>query len=120
MPLYLIYFAQIHPNFRSAEIEALADLEGIQYAWEGADDPTSPFVKIHLASHEVASQLIKRSILAKAIYLLIEEDSTYDGIAAKVKSNKDFFVSTCAYFALITCDYNLMQYILIELNLLNL
>lgn len=40
--LFLVHFAQIHETFRKAELEALAELHGIQMEWKDYSDSVPP------------------------------------------------------------------------------
>ncbi|RDA87465.1 hypothetical protein CP532_2827, partial [Ophiocordyceps camponoti-leonardi (nom. inval.)] len=66
---FLIKFAQTHETFRLAEIEALAEVEGVdltvvEYSLK------SPLCLVKLPSVEAAQKLIRRSILAQSIHEL--------------------------------------------------
>ncbi|KAI9655373.1 MAG: hypothetical protein M1821_005520 [Bathelium mastoideum] len=64
---YLVRFGQIHESFRTAELESLAALHGIELKiLEYSSD--SPFCIVKLASETAARQLTSRAILAFGIY----------------------------------------------------
>lgn len=67
---FLIYLAQIHEDFRLAELEALAEVEQLPNVKFHEYDPSSPFLQVDLESCSDAARLIKRSILAKSIFEL--------------------------------------------------
>ncbi|MCJ1308122.1 hypothetical protein MMC25_001774 [Agyrium rufum] len=77
---FLIRFIQVHETFRKPELEALAklaglhdgDMEILEYS------QYSPFCMIRLPSLEAARNLIRRSILSKAIYELWGQSSGPD------------------------------------------
>ncbi|KAI1334300.1 S-adenosyl-L-methionine-dependent methyltransferase [Xylariaceae sp. FL0016] len=64
---YLIRFTQWHESFRLAEIQAIAVNEGIDLKVIHYDDE-SPFCIVDLPSEAAARTLVKRSILAHAVY----------------------------------------------------
>lgn len=69
MKKYIISFANSFPNFRVAELQALAELHDIHVDL-GAHDEKSPFLIVELENDLQAQQLVQRSILAKGIYEL--------------------------------------------------
>ncbi|TVY82003.1 tRNA (guanine(10)-N2)-methyltransferase [Lachnellula suecica] len=73
---YMIRFTQVHETFRLPEIEALAVLEGIDLEVLSYS-PSSPFCFVKLPSEDAAKRLVRRSILAKAIYEVWGSGSTY-------------------------------------------
>ncbi|KFY61008.1 hypothetical protein V496_05206 [Pseudogymnoascus sp. VKM F-4515 (FW-2607)] len=80
---YLLRFIQTHETFRLPEIQALADLEGIDmevisYSLD------SPFCTLRLPSDDAARRLLSRSITAKAIYSLWGSGATYPALHASV------------------------------------
>lgn len=98
---YMIRFTQVHESFRLAEIKALAvlhniDLEILSYSPSvSLSSPTvasisyqlkSPFCFVKLPSEEAAAiTLVRRSILAKAIYEVWGIGSTYEDLRDNVR-----------------------------------
>ncbi|KAK3986570.1 putative tRNA guanosine-2'-O-methyltransferase TRM11 [Cladorrhinum sp. PSN332] len=83
---YLIRFSQSHETFRLPEIEALAvlenvDLEVVSYSLD------SPFCIIRLPSHDQATRLIRRSILAMSIHELWGHGKTLPEVHTAVHAN---------------------------------
>ncbi|KAN0117232.1 tRNA guanosine-2'-O-methyltransferase [Hyaloscypha variabilis] len=81
---YMIRFTQVHETFRLAEIKALAvlediDLEVLSYS------PSSPFCFVKLPSEDAAIRLVQRSILAKAIYEVWGNGSTFEDLHDNVR-----------------------------------
>ncbi|KAI9371457.1 hypothetical protein BJX61DRAFT_534770 [Aspergillus egyptiacus] len=81
---YLIRFAQAHETFRRPEIQALAelantDLEILSY------EQLSPYCLVRLPNEEAARTLISRSILAKDIFELWGQGTTYEELHADVR-----------------------------------
>ncbi|KAE9376772.1 tRNA guanosine-2'-O-methyltransferase [Stipitochalara longipes BDJ] len=81
---YMIRFTQVHETFRLAEIKALAvlediDLEVLSYS------PSSPFCFVKLPSEDAAIRLVRRSILAKAIYEVWGNGSTFEDLHDNVR-----------------------------------
>ncbi|KAH8598794.1 S-adenosyl-L-methionine-dependent methyltransferase [Bisporella sp. PMI_857] len=85
---YMIRFTQIHEKFRLAEIEALAVLEGLNLEILSYK-PDSPFCLVKLQSSDDAIKLIRRSILAKAIYELWGRGSTYEELHEDVRRRSE-------------------------------
>ncbi|TAQ88513.1 hypothetical protein B7494_g3153 [Chlorociboria aeruginascens] len=81
---YIIRFTHIHETFRQAEIEALAVLEGIDLEISSYS-ASSPFCFVKVPSEEAAIKLVKRSILAKAIYEVWGSGSTYEDLHDNVR-----------------------------------
>lgn len=69
MKKYIISFANSFPNFRVAELQALAELHDIHVDLS-AHDEKSPFLIVELENDLQAQELVQRSILAKGIYEL--------------------------------------------------
>lgn len=81
---YVIYFAQSFPNFRVAELESLAHLNGVTVDLSSHDE-NCPFLVVELENDHAASSLIKRLVLAKGIYELWGEGTDYASLHADVK-----------------------------------
>lgn len=91
MPKYLISFANSYPTFRIPELESLADMFGIEVDLLHHNEK-SPFLIVDLPSDEQAKALVKRSILAKAIYELWGQGDTLEALHEDVqKSSSDKF-----------------------------
>ncbi|KAL8825977.1 MAG: hypothetical protein Q9170_007587 [Blastenia crenularia] len=74
---YLVRFAQVHESFRKPELEALADLAGVDIDFAN-ESLYSPHCVLRLPDESAARSLIRRSILSQAIYELWGRGSTYD------------------------------------------
>lgn len=85
MKQYLISFANSFPNFRVAELESLANLNGFQVDLS-AHDEKSPFLIVLLQDDDQARKLVERSILAKGIYELWGEGRTLDELHNDVQA----------------------------------
>jgi tRNA (guanine10-N2)-methyltransferase len=82
---FLIRFGQTHESFRVAEIQALAELEGIHL--EIIDYRADvPFCTVRLGNEHEARRLVRRSILAQTIHELWGTANTLDGLHAEVRS----------------------------------
>ncbi|KAI5950638.1 hypothetical protein CANMA_005298 [Candida margitis] len=86
MKKYLILLAQVYPEFRLAELIALAELHGIEVDLS-QHDPTKPFLKVQLKDDSDARSLIQRAVLSKAIYELWGEGESYESLHQSVKDN---------------------------------
>ncbi|CAD1812257.1 unnamed protein product [Candida parapsilosis] len=86
MKEYLILLAQVYPDFRLAELDALAKLNGIDVDLS-QHDPTRPFLKVQLRDDNDAQALISRAVLSKAIYELWGEGESYEQLHESVKGN---------------------------------
>ncbi|KAL8736192.1 MAG: hypothetical protein Q9166_000347 [cf. Caloplaca sp. 2 TL-2023] len=73
---YLVRCVQLHESFRKVELEALADLHGINIEFRYYSQ-YSPHCIIRLPNGEAARTVISRSILSKGIYELWGSGSTY-------------------------------------------
>lgn len=80
----MIRLCQIHETFRLAELNALAVLENIDMEILSYS-PSSPYCFVKLPSAEAAMRLVKRSILAKAIYEVWGNGSSYDDLLDNVR-----------------------------------
>ncbi|KAF3985721.1 hypothetical protein FT663_03816 [Candidozyma haemuli var. vulneris] len=83
---YIISFAQAFPNFRIAELESLAELNGIEVDFQNHNEK-KPFLKVQLEDDEQAKKLIKRSILAKGIYELWGEGKDLTELHESIQKN---------------------------------
>ncbi|KAJ1919147.1 hypothetical protein H4219_002196 [Mycoemilia scoparia] len=87
---FLIHFAQIHTDFRIAELESLARLNGINVdLHKGSPDLSSPYLVVELQSIDEAKKLIERSILVKEICEYWAEGKTYEELFEKIKQNPE-------------------------------
>lgn len=84
MKQYLISFAHSFPSFRVPELESLADMYGIEVDLSNHNEK-SPFLIVNLESDAHAQNLIKRSILAKAIYELWGQGKDLDELHKDVQ-----------------------------------
>jgi tRNA (guanine10-N2)-methyltransferase len=97
---YMIRFSQVHETFRLAEITALAVVEGIELEVLShslsvstssfvlsfcSQNLKSPFCFVKVPSEEAAIRLVRRSILAKAIYEVWGNGSSYDDLFDNVR-----------------------------------
>ncbi|KAL8923938.1 MAG: hypothetical protein Q9172_002902 [Xanthocarpia lactea] len=73
---YLVRFVQMHESFRKAELEASADLYGINMEFLNYSQ-YSPHCIIRLPDEDAARMIIQRSVLSKGIYELWGSGSTY-------------------------------------------
>lgn len=88
---YLIRFAQVHENFRQAEIEALTSLAGTKVEIVSYSQ-TSPFCLVRFPDisggrDDLAQRFISRSILSRGIYELWGQGTTYDELHKEVRDN---------------------------------
>ncbi|KAG5932851.1 hypothetical protein E4U59_007260 [Claviceps monticola] len=80
---FLIKFAQTHESFRLAEIQALAELEGVDLTIVDYSDE-SPFCLVQVPCVDDACRLVRRSILAQSIYELWGTGATLDQLHQSV------------------------------------
>ncbi|KAE8396523.1 hypothetical protein BDV23DRAFT_189961 [Aspergillus alliaceus] len=80
---YVIRFAQVHETFRQPEIQALATLAGIDLEILHYDE-FSPYCVVKLPNENAARALITRSILAKDIFELWGQGTSYEEVHADV------------------------------------
>ena len=92
MPKYLIYFAQAYPNFRKAELESLADLNGVKIDLSHHDE-LNPFLIVDLKSDDEARKIMKRSILGRGIYELWGHGRTTEELHNSVQQNSSHLFS---------------------------
>lgn len=90
MKKYLVYLAQVHENFRRAELESLADLFDIRTIDFDLLDNSHPFFIVELPNDEIASQWIRRSILAKAIYEYWGQGSNYQELHENIRAQANY------------------------------
>ncbi|KAE8151861.1 SIR2-domain-containing protein [Aspergillus avenaceus] len=81
---YVIRFAQALETFRQPEIEALASITGVDLEIVHYDQ-FSPYCVVKLPNEESARALISRSILAKDIFELWGQGTTYEEVHADVR-----------------------------------
>ena len=86
---YLLYMVQTHPNFRRAELESLADMFGIEVDFCDYDEG-SPFCVVELESDEQAQQLIRRSILTKAVFEFWGRGTTLEEMHEAIRAHPTF------------------------------
>lgn len=85
MPEYLVRLVQVHESFRKAELEALAELAGIEMEIILYSED-SPFCIISLRSSDAATHLITRSILSQGIYELWGRGTSYTDLHISVRA----------------------------------
>ncbi|KAL4787258.1 hypothetical protein BJX76DRAFT_345739 [Aspergillus varians] len=81
---YVVRFAQVHETFRQPEIQALANLHNIDLEVLSYSE-ISPYCVVRLPNEEAARTLVSRSILAKDIFELWGQGTTYDDLHADVR-----------------------------------
>ncbi|KAF1951480.1 tRNA guanosine-2'-O-methyltransferase [Byssothecium circinans] len=86
MPNYLVRLVQMHESFRKAELQALADVAGVNIEFVKYDED-SPFCVVRLPSNSAAKAVISRSILSQGIYELWGQGPTYETLHASVKED---------------------------------
>ncbi|KAH3660542.1 hypothetical protein OGAPHI_007128 [Ogataea philodendri] len=82
---YLVYMSQAHLGFRQAELESLASIHGFQVDLSKMSDE-SPFFVVQLEDDRQAAQLIRRSVLSKAIYELWGQGTTLEDLHKDVQA----------------------------------
>ncbi|KAK6227598.1 hypothetical protein QIS74_01153 [Colletotrichum tabaci] len=85
---YLVRFSQAHKSFRLPELQALADLEGIDMKVVEYS-PDSPFCIITLPSPSLAPRLIARSLLTQSIHLLLASAPSHEAIHEALRPSVD-------------------------------
>lgn len=81
---YIVFLAQAHPEFRIAELDALADLHGIKVDLSGHDENV-PFMIVSLENELQAKNWLERSILSRGIYELWGVGNTEEELHEDVK-----------------------------------
>lgn len=91
MKQYIISFAHSFPNFRTAELESIADIYGITVDLSHHDEK-SPFLVVELENDDQAANLVRRSILAKGIYELWGQGKNLESLHKDIiqKSSHNF------------------------------
>ncbi|KAI3404303.2 hypothetical protein KGF56_002942 [Candida oxycetoniae] len=84
MKSYLVQFAQAHPKFRKAELEALAELYNIPVDLSKHNE-SIPFLEIKLKDDDQARALVSRAILSKGIYELWGSGTTYENLFKDIR-----------------------------------
>lgn len=85
MPEYLVRLVQVHESFRKTELEALAELTGVEMEIILYSED-SPFCIISLPSSDAATHLITRSILSQGIYELWGRGTGYTDLHISVRA----------------------------------
>ncbi|KAG0665297.1 AdoMet-dependent tRNA methyltransferase complex subunit [Monosporozyma unispora] len=80
---------QMHLTFRRAELESLADLYNIKINLDSYDEQ-SPFLILDLENDKQAQNLVKRSILCKAIYEYWGEGENYDKLHENIQNGDGY------------------------------
>ncbi|KAJ3219911.1 hypothetical protein HDU67_008440 [Dinochytrium kinnereticum] len=84
---FVVQFAQIHLDFRLAELESLAKLEAVDIQYDASTlSIYSPFFFVKLRSREDAVKLITRSILIKEIIELWADANDFESLLKKVQN----------------------------------
>ncbi|KAJ3019885.1 UNVERIFIED_CONTAM: hypothetical protein HDU68_010438 [Siphonaria sp. JEL0065] len=87
MQRFVLCFAQIHLNFRLAELRALALIEEVEIEFEPTELlEESPFLVVRMKSAIEAKKLLNRSILIKEVIELWAESETLEGLLDRVKA----------------------------------
>ncbi|KAG7924894.1 hypothetical protein KL925_005067 [Ogataea polymorpha] len=89
---YLVYMSQAHMGFRRAELESLAEMHGFSVDLSGVSE-NSPFFVVQLENDEQAAQLIRRSVLSRAIYELWGQGATLADLHADVRERSSALIS---------------------------
>ncbi|KAJ2723182.1 hypothetical protein GGI07_002817 [Coemansia sp. Benny D115] len=100
MSRFFVYFAHYHEDFRLAELNALATLEGVSIKYDEAQySPESPFLMVEIGSAEQAAKLARRGILIRSIMEYWGSGSTYDEVFAEVREHSDRWglYKTCSF-----------------------
>ncbi|KAF2263979.1 tRNA guanosine-2'-O-methyltransferase [Lojkania enalia] len=82
---YLVRLVQMHESFRKAELQALADVSGVEMHIIKYEED-SPFCVIGLPSDKAAHAMISRSILSQGIYELWGHGRNYNALHASIKN----------------------------------
>ncbi|KAF2657545.1 tRNA guanosine-2'-O-methyltransferase [Lophiostoma macrostomum CBS 122681] len=86
MPDYLIRLVQMHESFRKAEIQALAEVAGVEIkVVEYHED--SPYCTVRLPSESAATAIMTRTILAHGIHELWGRGQNYEELHHSVKND---------------------------------
>ncbi|KAJ2149605.1 hypothetical protein IWW43_004177 [Coemansia sp. RSA 1935] len=90
MPKFIVYFAQLHEDFRLPELDALSKLENVRVEY----DPrsyirSSPFLVVEISSSEQAAKLVRRAILIRSIIEYWGSGHTYSDVYAEVKHEQE-------------------------------
>jgi tRNA (guanine10-N2)-methyltransferase len=93
MGWYLCYFLHRHLDFRVAEFQALADLAGcggeVQWKKPFGDVEHSPFWYVWLPSEEMCREVLKRSILTRALIEVWGEGADNAELNASIQAFAD-------------------------------
>lgn len=79
-------FSHQHESFRVAELQAVAEVEGVPISIVSYS-PTTPFCIIRASSAADAARLVRRAILTQTIYEHWGSGATLDELHASVKQN---------------------------------
>ncbi|KAJ1967637.1 hypothetical protein IWQ62_001731 [Dispira parvispora] len=103
---YLIHFAQFHPDFRLAELEALARLENVALEY----DPTTysndnPFLLVRIPDDVQACKLVQRSILVKEVCEHWASAPTYEALFEIIRQNPQRWeqFNDCSFKFMVKC-----------------
>ncbi|KAJ2716749.1 hypothetical protein H4R19_000457 [Coemansia spiralis] len=90
MPKFIVYFVQYHPDFRLAELDALAQVEGVEIAYDRAGSRSdSPLLEVEVGSAEEAARLVRRGILVRNIVEYWGSGKTYSEVFAEVRQRSE-------------------------------
>ncbi|KAJ1719398.1 hypothetical protein LPJ61_006314, partial [Coemansia biformis] len=90
MAKFIVYLAQYHADFRLAELDSLAQLEGVTIAYDRASCAAdSPFLVVELESVEQAAKLVQRGILVRSILEYWGSGATYGEVFDEVKQQPE-------------------------------
>lgn len=89
MKEFLIQLAQQHENFRVCELEAMADMYGLDVDFSGHDD-NLPFMIVKMKSCQDAIKLVEKTVLSKAVYELYAHGESYENVKDQVKNNYSY------------------------------
>lgn len=81
---FLILLAQAHENFRKHELQALAEIEGLDICFDNYSDD-SPYLELDLPSEADAKKLVSRSILTRSVFRVFAQGTSYDEVHAEAK-----------------------------------
>lgn len=96
---FLILFAQAHPTFRICELQALAELNGIEVDLSSNHREETPFMVVELKNCDEARKLVERSILTRAVYELYGSGSTIESLHSDIRQKNHNWeqYKTCSF-----------------------
>ncbi|KAL7638859.1 UNVERIFIED_CONTAM: hypothetical protein RMT77_010393 [Armadillidium vulgare] len=87
---FLLWCANVHVNFRIAELKALAALQKIPVTWL-EDKICNPYVTVDLKRSEDAEKLVKHSMLVRSCYEIWGEGESIDKLHENLERNIPIF-----------------------------